>query len=152
MWVELRGLPKSQVSQAVEILVGRGFFTASARQGGPQGHPPLPLRGGSAAGPGGPRTSGRLLAADLFRADGAERHTLDTLLDRVFATMEQELKGALQGMNRKNVDLGTGPVGRLLFSLALPTITSQIVNMLYNLVDRYTSATCSRWRRWASWP
>ena len=37
-------------------------------------------------------------------------------------------------MNRKNVDLGTGPVGRLLFSLALPTITSQIVNMLYNLV------------------
>lgn len=39
-------------------------------------------------------------------------------------------------MNRKTVDLGTGPVGRLLFSLALPTITSQIVNMLYNLVDR----------------
>lgn len=39
-------------------------------------------------------------------------------------------------MNRQNVDLGTGPVGRLLFSLALPTITSQIVNMLYNLVDR----------------
>ena len=39
-------------------------------------------------------------------------------------------------MNRKNVDLGTGPVGRLLFSLARPTITSQIVNMLYNLVDR----------------
>ena len=37
-------------------------------------------------------------------------------------------------MNRQNVDLGTGPVGRLLFSfLALPTITSQIVNMLlYN--------------------
>lgn len=39
-------------------------------------------------------------------------------------------------MNRQNVDLGAGPVGRLLFSLALPTITSQIVNMLYNLVDR----------------
>ena len=39
-------------------------------------------------------------------------------------------------MNRNSVDLGSGPVGRLLFSLALPTITSQIVNMLYNLVDR----------------
>ena len=39
-------------------------------------------------------------------------------------------------MNRKNVDLGSGKVSRLLFSLALPTITSQIVNMLYNLVDR----------------
>lgn len=39
-------------------------------------------------------------------------------------------------MTSKNVDLGSGSVGRLLFSLALPTITSQIVNMLYNLVDR----------------
>ena len=39
-------------------------------------------------------------------------------------------------MNRQNVDLGKGPVGKLLFTLALPTITSQIVNMLYNLVDR----------------
>lgn len=39
-------------------------------------------------------------------------------------------------MDRKSVDLGSGPVGKLLFSLALPTITSQIVNMLYNLVDR----------------
>ena len=39
-------------------------------------------------------------------------------------------------MNQKSVNLGTGPVGKLLFSLALPTITSQIVNMLYNLVDR----------------
>ena len=36
-------------------------------------------------------------------------------------------------MNRQNVDLGSGKVSKLLFSLALPTITSQIVNMLYNL-------------------
>ena len=39
-------------------------------------------------------------------------------------------------MNQKSVDLGSGKVSRLLLSLALPTITSQIVNMLYNLVDR----------------
>lgn len=39
-------------------------------------------------------------------------------------------------MNRQSADLGSGKVSRLLFSLALPTITSQIVNMLYNLVDR----------------
>ena len=39
-------------------------------------------------------------------------------------------------MSRKGADLGSGSVGRLLFSLAVPTITSQIVNMLYNLVDR----------------
>ena len=39
-------------------------------------------------------------------------------------------------MSRSSTDLGSGSVRRLLFSLALPTITSQIVNMLYNLVDR----------------
>ena len=33
-------------------------------------------------------------------------------------------------------DLGREPIGRLLFKLALPTITAQLVNMLYNLVDR----------------
>lgn len=37
---------------------------------------------------------------------------------------------------RGSADLGSGNVRRLLFTLALPTITSQIVNMLYNLVDR----------------
>ena len=39
-------------------------------------------------------------------------------------------------MDRKAMDLGSGKVGRLLFQLSLPTIVSQIVNMLYNLVDR----------------
>ena len=32
--------------------------------------------------------------------------------------------------------LGTAPIGKLLFSLALPAITAQLVNMLYNIVDR----------------
>ena len=39
-------------------------------------------------------------------------------------------------MNPKSVDLGSGNVRKLMVSLALPTILSQIVNMLYNLVDR----------------
>ncbi len=39
-------------------------------------------------------------------------------------------------MSRRNVDLGSGSVGSWLFSWPFPTITSQIVNMLYNLVDR----------------
>ena len=39
-------------------------------------------------------------------------------------------------MNPKTVDLGSGSVRKLLISLSLPTILSQIVNMLYNLVDR----------------
>ena len=36
----------------------------------------------------------------------------------------------------KNRDLGTEPVGRLMFSLAVPAIAAQVVNMLYNVVDR----------------
>ena len=32
--------------------------------------------------------------------------------------------------------LGTAPVGGLLFKLALPTVTAQLINMLYNIVDR----------------
>ena len=32
--------------------------------------------------------------------------------------------------------LGTAPVGRLLFKLAVPTVTAQLINMLYNIVDR----------------
>lgn len=32
--------------------------------------------------------------------------------------------------------LGTAPVGKLFFKLALPTVIAQLVNMLYNIVDR----------------
>lgn len=32
--------------------------------------------------------------------------------------------------------LGTEPVGKLLFKLAIPTVIAQLVNMLYNIVDR----------------
>src|SRR5574344_660796 len=32
--------------------------------------------------------------------------------------------------------LGTGNVKKLLFRLAIPTILAQLINMLYNLVDR----------------
>ena len=37
----------------------------------------------------------------------------------------------------KNKDfLGTQPVGKLLFKLAIPTVIAQLINMLYNIVDR----------------
>ena len=32
--------------------------------------------------------------------------------------------------------LGTAPIGKLLFQLALPTVVAQLINMLYNVVDR----------------
>lgn len=39
-------------------------------------------------------------------------------------------------MEEKENPLGTEKVGRLLVRLAIPTITAQVVNMLYNIVDR----------------
>ena len=38
--------------------------------------------------------------------------------------------------NEKNTELGTMPVGRLMFKLALPAIVAQVINALYNIVDR----------------
>ncbi|HCT89867.1 MAG TPA: MATE family efflux transporter [Lachnospiraceae bacterium] len=38
--------------------------------------------------------------------------------------------------NTKNQNLGKDPVGPLLMKLAIPTIIAQLVNLLYNLVDR----------------
>ena len=37
--------------------------------------------------------------------------------------------------NQKEM-LGTAPIGKLLFKLALPTVVAQLINMLYNIVDR----------------
>lgn len=39
-------------------------------------------------------------------------------------------------MTKDNEFLGTAPIGKLLFKLAVPTITAQLINMLYNIVDR----------------
>ena len=39
-------------------------------------------------------------------------------------------------MKQDKTFLGTEPVGKLLFRLAVPTVIAQLVNMLYNIVDR----------------
>lgn len=39
-------------------------------------------------------------------------------------------------MNEDKNFLGTEPVDKLLLKLALPTVTAQVINMLYNIVDR----------------
>lgn len=36
----------------------------------------------------------------------------------------------------QNEKLGSAPIGRLMFELAVPTVFAQIVNLLYNMVDR----------------
>lgn len=42
----------------------------------------------------------------------------------------------MQTETKKTVDLGQGSVGKLIFKLAIPAITAQIINLLYNVVDR----------------
>ena len=39
-------------------------------------------------------------------------------------------------MQQNKNDLGTAPIGKLLFRLAVPTVVAQLINMLYNIVDR----------------
>lgn len=40
-------------------------------------------------------------------------------------------------MNKQvNSPLGTAPIGKLMLKMALPTVVAQIVNLLYNIVDR----------------
>lgn len=39
-------------------------------------------------------------------------------------------------MQMNKPDLGTAPIGKLLFQLAIPTVVAQLINMLYNIVDR----------------
>ncbi|MBQ9761287.1 MAG: MATE family efflux transporter [Clostridia bacterium] len=39
-------------------------------------------------------------------------------------------------MNYQKETLGTAPIGKLLFQLSLPTVVAQLINMLYNVVDR----------------
>ncbi|WP_294403700.1 MATE family efflux transporter [uncultured Clostridium sp.] len=42
----------------------------------------------------------------------------------------------MKNNNKSNNDLGSGSVAKLLFRLALPAIIAQLVNVLYNIVDR----------------
>ena len=37
---------------------------------------------------------------------------------------------------KQKADLGTAPIGKLLLRLAIPTVVAQLINMLYNIVDR----------------
>ena len=42
----------------------------------------------------------------------------------------------VNSMSKKETDLGRDSIGKLLFKLAMPAIIAQLVNVLYNIVDR----------------
>ena len=46
------------------------------------------------------------------------------------------LGGYLDSMEQDKTFLGTEPIGKLLMKLAVPTVIAQLVNMLYNIIDR----------------
>lgn len=94
--VELRGLPKSQVSQAVDLLVSRGFLQRRPDQTDRRViHLAITEAGEPLA-----RETQEIQAACWQRIFSGltetERKTLDTLLERVFITMEREMEGALR--------------------------------------------------------
>ena len=39
-------------------------------------------------------------------------------------------------MNHRDERLGSAPLGKLMFSLAVPSVAAQLINVLYNIVDR----------------
>ena len=68
-------------------------------------------------------------------------------LDKLLINTEQLLKGKKIMLNNstsknagsgisKEADLGHDKIGKLLFNLAFPAILAQIINVLYNMVDR----------------
>lgn len=46
------------------------------------------------------------------------------------------MKGVIKVKKKKEADLGKDSLGPLLLKLALPAILAQIINVLYNMVDR----------------
>ena len=50
--------------------------------------------------------------------------------------MNYKRKKVFYEMDNKKEFLATEPIGKLLFRLSIPTVVAQLINMLYNIVDR----------------
>ena len=57
--------------------------------------------------------------------------------------VKYQTKGGPSVMQDNKDFLGTEPVGKLLLKLSIPTVIAQLINMLYNIVDRiYIRSRC----------
>ena len=54
----------------------------------------------------------------------------------VAGSLHVKYRKAAIRMNHKDERLDTEPLGRLMFSLAVPSVAAQLINVLYNIVDR----------------
>ena len=59
----------------------------------------------------------------------------------------------VQEKRKRDIDLGKDPVGRLVVRLAVPAVLAQLINLLYNLVDRMYVEVFRRsvHRLWQAW-
>lgn len=133
---ELRGLAKSQVSAAVDLLAARELLRRQPDKADRRVIHLALTDAGRGPGPGGAEAPEYLPGRAVCRSDTVGGGAISGTAGKGSDQRGSAVEGRRQYMSRRNVDLGSGSVGKLLFSLAVPTITSQIVNMLYNLVDR----------------
>ena len=73
--------------------------------------------------------------------DGVPREDMEAMA-RTTKVINQNLDDILKGMKSmepkkgKENELGTESVGKLLFRLSMPAIAAQVINVMYNMVDR----------------
>lgn len=67
-----------------------------------------------------------------------DRKIADTYFPTVPKVFKKERKEAIQQMTeeKKQQDMGSGSIPKLMLSLAIPAVVAQLINMLYNIVDR----------------
>lgn len=137
---ELRMLSKGNVSQAVESLIQKGLLKRTADQTDRRKiH--LSLL---------PQTADITAAICSMQANlysqifcGLSEEDLkfyEQINQQIMENTKKRSKKGRQKMNlqqkKDNSFLATEPLGKLLLKLSLPTVTAQIINMLYNIVDR----------------
>ncbi len=65
-----------------------------------------------------------------------EIRKMEETMEKIMRNFRQRRRRFTRMTMNREVDLGKEPVKHLLFILAVPAITSQVVNALYNMVDR----------------
>ena len=72
----------------------------------------------------------------LFGFSEEERKQFEVLNDRLWGKYKKCDEKERNKMSNEKDFLGKEPIGKLLMRLALPTVAAQVINMLYNIVDR----------------
>ena len=116
---ELRGLAKSQVSAAVDLLAARELLRRRPDKADRRVIHLALTDAGAALAREGQKLQSTCLDALFAGLTQSEAERFQELLEKVLTSAEVRLKEGAQYMSRRNVDLGSGSVGKLLFSLAV---------------------------------